>query len=109
VVTGHRRGACRNGEADDQQDNKNYASGGHAGIFPLACSKGIVMVRAGKRNLITDLPYSHRQRRRPQRCAAARIGMIAADCLSRAIARGVYEAETLGAIKSYKERFGAGW
>jgi L-aminopeptidase/D-esterase-like protein len=34
-----------------------------------------------------------------------RIGTIAADCLSRAIARGVYEAQTLGAMRSYRDRF----
>jgi L-aminopeptidase/D-esterase-like protein len=37
-----------------------------------------------------------------------RIGMIAADCLSRAIARGIYEAQTLGAMKSYKDHFAGG-
>jgi L-aminopeptidase/D-esterase-like protein len=35
-----------------------------------------------------------------------RLGMLAADCLSRAIARGVYEAQTLGAMRSYREIFG---
>lgn len=34
-----------------------------------------------------------------------RIGAIAGDCLARAIARGVYEAQTLGHIKSYHEIF----
>ena len=34
-----------------------------------------------------------------------RLGSIAADCLSRAIARGCYEAESLGAMKSYRELF----
>ena len=33
----------------------------------------------------------------------ARIGMYAADCLARAIARGVYEAETLGQMRSYRD------
>ncbi|HEY5339352.1 MAG TPA: P1 family peptidase [Rhizomicrobium sp.] len=37
-----------------------------------------------------------------------RIGMIAADCLARAIARGVYEASSLGQMKSYKETFKGG-
>jgi L-aminopeptidase/D-esterase-like protein len=32
----------------------------------------------------------------------ARIGSLAADCLARAIARGVYEAETLGKFPGYK-------
>lgn len=35
----------------------------------------------------------------------ARIGMAAADCLARAIARGVYEAETLGDMQSYRDLY----
>ncbi len=35
-----------------------------------------------------------------------RIGSIASDCVARAIARGVYEAETLGGAKSYRDLFG---
>ena len=34
------------------------------------------------------------------------IGLTAADCLARAIARGVYEAKSLGNAKSYRETFG---
>lgn len=34
----------------------------------------------------------------------AEIGMKAADCLSRAIARGVYAAETLGGVPGYRSR-----
>jgi len=34
-----------------------------------------------------------------------RLGSIAADCLARAIARGVYEAATLGNLRSYKDVF----
>jgi L-aminopeptidase/D-esterase-like protein len=34
-----------------------------------------------------------------------RIGSVAADCIARAIARGVYEAETLGELKSYRDMF----
>jgi L-aminopeptidase/D-esterase-like protein len=34
-----------------------------------------------------------------------RLGAIAADTLARAIARGVYEAETLGELKSYRDIF----
>jgi L-aminopeptidase/D-esterase-like protein len=34
-----------------------------------------------------------------------RLGMLAADCLSRAVARGVYEAETVGGMKSYRDIF----
>ncbi len=35
-----------------------------------------------------------------------RLGSLAADCMARAIARGVYEATTLGTIKSYRDIFG---
>jgi L-aminopeptidase/D-esterase-like protein len=34
-----------------------------------------------------------------------RIGNLAADCVSRAVARAVYAAETLGNVKSYRDRF----
>jgi L-aminopeptidase/D-esterase-like protein len=37
--------------------------------------------------------------------ALTRIGSVAADCVARAIARGVYEAETLGEAASYRGRF----
>ncbi len=44
----------------------------------------------------------------PRALSVLRLGSIAADCLSRAIARGVYEAETLGAMKSYRDMFAHG-
>jgi len=34
----------------------------------------------------------------------ARLGMLAADCVARAIARGVYEAESFGGFDSYRSR-----
>lgn len=34
-----------------------------------------------------------------------RLGNMAADCLTRAIARGVYAAQTLGDVKSYRDKF----
>lgn len=34
-----------------------------------------------------------------------RLGHVAADCVARAIARGVYAAETLGEVKSYRDLF----
>ena len=37
--------------------------------------------------------------------AIMRLGSLAADCLARAIARGVYEAESVGGLKSYKDSF----
>jgi len=36
------------------------------------------------------------------------IGNAAADCMARAIARGVYEAETLGDMRSYRDRCATG-
>jgi L-aminopeptidase/D-esterase-like protein len=36
----------------------------------------------------------------------ARVGTLAADCVSRAIARGVYEATDLGALRSYRSVHG---
>lgn len=37
----------------------------------------------------------------------SRLGMLAADCVARAIARGVYEADTLGDFQSYRDRYGS--
>ena len=34
-----------------------------------------------------------------------RLGHLAADCIARSIARGVYEAKTLGTAKSYRDTF----
>ena len=42
----------------------------------------------------------------PVPAAIARIGMMAADCVARAIARAVFEAETLGDVPSYRETYG---
>lgn len=39
--------------------------------------------------------------------AIARLGAMAADCVARAIGRGVYEARSLGNYPSYRDRFGA--
>ena len=43
----------------------------------------------------------------PRAMALARIGAIAADCVARAIARGVWHAETLGPHPAWRERWGA--
>ncbi len=37
----------------------------------------------------------------------ARLGMLAGDCVARAVARGVYEAVSFGGFESYQERFGS--
>ena len=42
----------------------------------------------------------------PRHMALSIIGALAADCVSRAIARAVYEAETLGETYSWRERHG---
>jgi len=44
----------------------------------------------------------------PTALTVARIGALAADCVARAITRGVYEAEPLGEIPSYRSRLDAG-
>lgn len=36
------------------------------------------------------------------------LGHLAADCVARAVTRGVYEAETLGKMESYRDSFGLG-
>jgi len=43
---------------------------------------------------------------RPQALAA--LGTIAADCVTRAVARGVYEATALGAFPSWRDEYGGG-
>src|ERR1043166_8074305 len=43
----------------------------------------------------------------PRPRLAMRLGSLAADCLARAIARGVYEGESVGEMKSYREKFGS--
>jgi L-aminopeptidase/D-esterase-like protein len=44
----------------------------------------------------------------PRNFDVTRLGSLAADCMARAIARGVYEAESLGAMKCYREIFAKG-
>jgi L-aminopeptidase/D-esterase-like protein len=43
----------------------------------------------------------------PRQRNIMRLGSIAADCVARAIARGVYEAQSLGTMQSYRETFEA--
>jgi L-aminopeptidase/D-esterase-like protein len=42
----------------------------------------------------------------PDPLALAELGTLAADCLARAVARGVYHAATFGAARSWKDAFG---
>jgi L-aminopeptidase/D-esterase-like protein len=39
----------------------------------------------------------------PRPVALARLGAIAADCVARALSRGVYAAESLGGVRSYRD------
>lgn len=43
----------------------------------------------------------------PRQRNIMRLGSLAADCLARAIARGVFEAEPVGALQSYRQLFPA--
>jgi len=42
----------------------------------------------------------------PDPLALGELGTLAADCLARAVARGVFHAQTLGAARSWKDTFG---
>jgi L-aminopeptidase/D-esterase-like protein len=58
-----------------------------------------------------DLVFAMATGRRPLSEPArdlARLGMVAADCLTRAVARGVYEARSIGNIAAYNDRFPPG-
>ncbi|MBI3675980.1 MAG: P1 family peptidase [Proteobacteria bacterium] len=57
-------------------------------------------------DVVFALSTAKRSLYEPRQRDVMRMGMIAADCLSRAIARGVYEAETLAHMKSYRDTFG---
>lgn len=39
----------------------------------------------------------------PRQLAVARFGALAADCLARAVARGVYEAESIGGVTAWRD------
>ena len=56
-------------------------------------------------DLVFALTTAARPVAEPRARALMRLGSIAADTLARAIARGVYEAATLGAMKSYRDSF----
>ena len=56
-------------------------------------------------DLVFALTTAARPVAEPRARTLMRLGSIAADTLSRAIARGVYEAETLGAMTSYRDTF----
>jgi L-aminopeptidase/D-esterase-like protein len=54
----------------------------------------VFAIATGKRDLGSDA------------LALAELGTLAADCLARAVARGVFQAQTLGAAISWKDTFG---
>jgi L-aminopeptidase/D-esterase-like protein len=54
------------------------------------------------------LSTGKRQLAEPRAAHVMRLGMIAADCLTRAIARGVFEAQSLGGVSSYRDIFAQG-
>lgn len=54
----------------------------------------VIAVSTARRSLSAARPFE-----------VMRLGHIAADCLARAIARGVYAAQTLGGFKSYRDTF----
>ena len=56
-------------------------------------------------DLVFALTTAKRKLAEPRQIGVMRLGSLAADCLARAIARGVYEAKTLGNVKSYRDTF----
>jgi len=56
-------------------------------------------------DLVFAVSTARRAPSAPRPMAVMQLGHMAADCMARAIARGVYEAKTLGAFKSYRETF----
>jgi len=56
-------------------------------------------------DLVSVVSTARRKAAEPRPQVTLRLGHMAADCLARAIARGVYEARSLGALKSYCDTF----
>ncbi|WP_167085350.1 P1 family peptidase [Rhizomicrobium palustre] len=56
-------------------------------------------------DLIYALSTGRRALKEPRPLEVMRLGVLAADSLARAIARGVYEAESLGPVRSYRDTF----
>jgi L-aminopeptidase/D-esterase-like protein len=57
-------------------------------------------------DIVFALSTAKRKIAEPRPREIMRLGNIAADCIARAIARGVYEAGTLGNARSYRDIFG---
>jgi L-aminopeptidase/D-esterase-like protein len=56
-------------------------------------------------DLLFALSTAKRALKEPRPVETMRLGHMASDCLARTIARGVYEAESLGGAKSYRDTF----
>ena len=56
-------------------------------------------------DIVFALSTGRRALAQPRDREVMRVGNLAADCLARAIARGVYEARTLGDMKAYRDAF----
>jgi len=56
-------------------------------------------------DIVFALSTAKRAIAEPRALNVMRLGHMAADCLARAIARGVYEAQTIAQMKSYRDSF----
>jgi L-aminopeptidase/D-esterase-like protein len=56
-------------------------------------------------DLVFAVSTMRREIPEPRQVQVMRLGSVAADCLARAIARGVYEAQSIDALKSYRDSF----
>lgn len=56
-------------------------------------------------DLVYALSTAQRPLAEPRNIAVMQLGSLAADTIARAIARGVYEAQTLGSFRSYRDSF----
>jgi L-aminopeptidase/D-esterase-like protein len=54
-------------------------------------------------DVVFALATAQKQTPEPRPLAIARFGALAADCLARAIARGVYAAETIGPHTAWRD------
>ena len=68
----------------------------HSSVHTPFDGDTIFVLATGPRN------WRRRRRRAP---ALAELGALAADCVTRAVARGVFEATALGGVPAYRDRF----
>lgn len=86
-----------------------------ADLTPAECKRVAQMASAGLARAIRPvfapfdgdvvfaLATAGRETPGPRALAVARFGALAADCLARAVARGVYEAQSIGAHKAWRD------